>query len=86
LLHFLPHLLADASHCTEISELPLGLVAGGLPIPALTGEVFGFGFQVESQFVIHVGRWIGTPTGFYIARFRNLPGGPRSRDFLRGYG
>jgi len=26
------------------------------------------------------------PTGFYIARFRNLPSGPRSRNFLRGYG
>jgi len=26
------------------------------------------------------------PTGMYIARFRNLPGGPKSKDFLRGYG
>jgi len=26
------------------------------------------------------------PTGFYIARFRNLPSGPRSREFLLGYG
>jgi choline dehydrogenase-like flavoprotein len=26
------------------------------------------------------------PAGMYVARFRNLPGGPKSRDFLRGYG
>ena len=26
------------------------------------------------------------PAGIYIARFRNLPGGPRSKGFLRGYG
>jgi choline dehydrogenase-like flavoprotein len=26
------------------------------------------------------------PAGIYVARFRNLPGGPRSKDFLRGYG
>jgi choline dehydrogenase-like flavoprotein len=26
------------------------------------------------------------PSGIYIARFRNLPGGPRSKTFLRGYG
>lgn len=26
------------------------------------------------------------PVGFYIARFRNLKGGPRSQNFLRGYG
>jgi glucoside 3-dehydrogenase (cytochrome c) catalytic subunit len=26
------------------------------------------------------------PAGIYIPRFRNLPNGPRSRDFLRGYG
>jgi len=26
------------------------------------------------------------PTGFYVARFRNQRGGPRSKEFLRGYG
>jgi choline dehydrogenase-like flavoprotein len=26
------------------------------------------------------------PSGLYIPRFRNLPGGPRSKTFLRGYG
>jgi choline dehydrogenase-like flavoprotein len=26
------------------------------------------------------------PVGFYVARFRNLKNGPRSRNFLRGYG
>jgi len=26
------------------------------------------------------------PSGIYIARFQNLPGGPRSKKFLRGYG
>jgi glucoside 3-dehydrogenase (cytochrome c) catalytic subunit len=26
------------------------------------------------------------PTGCYVPRFRNLPGGPASKDFLRGYG
>jgi choline dehydrogenase-like flavoprotein len=26
------------------------------------------------------------PAGMYVARFRNLPGIPRSKDFLRGYG
>ena len=26
------------------------------------------------------------PCGIYVARFRNLPGGPRSKDFIRGYG
>lgn len=26
------------------------------------------------------------PTGIYVVRFRNLPNGPRSREFLRGYG
>jgi choline dehydrogenase-like flavoprotein len=26
------------------------------------------------------------PTGFYVARFRNLPGGPKAKDFIRGYG
>jgi glucoside 3-dehydrogenase (cytochrome c) catalytic subunit len=26
------------------------------------------------------------PCGIYIARFRNLPGGPRSKKFLRGFG
>lgn len=26
------------------------------------------------------------PCGIYVARFRNLPGGPRSKTFLRGYG
>jgi len=26
------------------------------------------------------------PSGIYVARFRNLPDGPRSKDFLRGYG
>jgi len=26
------------------------------------------------------------PAGMYIARFRNLPGGPKSKDFLRGFG
>jgi choline dehydrogenase-like flavoprotein len=26
------------------------------------------------------------PTGFYIPRFRNLKGGPQSKEFLRGYG
>jgi len=26
------------------------------------------------------------PAGLYVARFRNLPGGPRSKNFLRGFG
>ena len=26
------------------------------------------------------------PAGLYVARFRNLPGGPKSKDFLRGFG
>jgi choline dehydrogenase-like flavoprotein len=26
------------------------------------------------------------PAGIYVARFRNLPGGPKSKEFLRGYG
>ncbi len=26
------------------------------------------------------------PAGLYVARFRNLPGVPKSKDFLRGYG
>ena len=26
------------------------------------------------------------PAGIYVARFRNLPGGPKSKSFLRGYG
>ncbi len=26
------------------------------------------------------------PAGIYVARFRNLPGGPRAEKFLRGYG
>lgn len=26
------------------------------------------------------------PCGIYVARFRNLPGGPRSKKFLRGFG
>jgi choline dehydrogenase-like flavoprotein len=26
------------------------------------------------------------PCGIYVARFRNVPGRPRSKDFLRGYG
>jgi choline dehydrogenase-like flavoprotein len=26
------------------------------------------------------------PAGMYVARFRNLPGGPKSKDFIRGYG
>ncbi len=26
------------------------------------------------------------PTGYYVARFRNLPGGPKAKDFIRGYG
>ena len=26
------------------------------------------------------------PAGMYVVRFRNLPGGPQSKDFLRGYG
>jgi choline dehydrogenase-like flavoprotein len=26
------------------------------------------------------------PAGLYIARFRNLPGGPKSKNFLRGFG
>ena len=27
-----------------------------------------------------------TPAGMYVARFRNLPGGPKAKGFLRGYG
>ena len=26
------------------------------------------------------------PVGFYVPRFRNTKGGPKSKDFLRGYG
>jgi choline dehydrogenase-like flavoprotein len=26
------------------------------------------------------------PAGFYVARFRNMKGGPQSKEFLRGYG
>src|SRR5215472_7182985 len=26
------------------------------------------------------------PCGIYVARMRNLRGGPRSKDFIRGYG
>jgi hypothetical protein len=55
----LSYLLTYPLHSAEVSKLELGLFASSFGTPALTDEVVGFGFQVEAQFVIHIGGRIG---------------------------
>jgi len=54
----------------------------------LMDHIMGGGARAEFPEFAGKFNWNGPnrPAGVYIARFRNLPNGPRSKNFLRGYG